>query len=286
MDFKLIDTHCHAHFQAYKEDMDAVVERALSQGIRLITVGTQSTTSKTGIDLAEKYDGVWAAIGLHPSHLHAQEFFDDNELPPSKRVTGKIKTRAEHFDPEYYRQLAAHPKVVGIGEFGLDYFHHPPGLDVEQMKTDQKISVREQLKFASSVDKPVIIHCRDAHPEQHELLQSEIENGGLKRRGVIHCFTGSVSEAANYLELGFLISVTGIVTFSKELQATVKQIPLDKLMIETDAPYLTPAPHRGKRNEPSYVKLVAEKIAEIKGISLEEVATVTTTNAIRLFKLT
>ncbi len=200
-------------------------------------------------------------------------------------MTGKIKTRAEHFDPEYYRPLAQHPKVVAIGEFGLDYFRLPPGVDLETVTTDQKIAVREQLKFASSVDKPVVIHCRDAHADQYRLLQDEIDNGGLKRRGVIHCFTGSAQEAAVYRELGFLVSITGIVTFAKDLQATVKNIPLEQMMIETDSPYLTPAPFRGKRNEPSYVTHIAAKIAEIKGISLEEVAEVTTNNAVRLFKL-
>jgi TatD DNase family protein len=285
MNWKLIDTHCHVHFQAYKEDMEKVVERALENGVGMITVGTQSSTSKNGLELAEKYDGVWATIGLHPNHLHAQEFFDDNELPPSKRVTGKIKTRAEHFDPDYYRPLAQHPKVVAIGEFGLDYFRLPPGLDLETVITDQKIAVREQLKFASSVDKPVVIHCRDAHADQADLLQNEIDNGGLKRRGVIHCFTGSAAEAARYRELGFLVSITGIVTFAKDLQATVAKIPLEQLMIETDSPYLTPAPYRGKRNEPSYVEHIARKIAELKDISFEEVAQTTTENAIKIFKL-
>jgi TatD DNase family protein len=285
MNWKLIDTHCHVHFQPYKEDMEKVVERALENGVGMITVGTQSSTSKNGLELAEKYDGVWATIGLHPNHLHAQEFFDDNELPPSKRVTGKIKTRAEHFDPDYYRPLAQHPKVVAIGEFGLDYFRLPPGLDLETVITDQKIAVREQLKFASSVDKPVVIHCRDAHADQADLLQNEIDNGGLKRRGVIHCFTGSAAEAARYRELGFLVSITGIVTFAKDLQATVAKIPLEQLMIETDSPYLTPAPYRGKRNEPSYVEHIARKIAELKDISFEEVAQTTTENAIKIFKL-
>ena len=285
MKWKLIDTHCHVHFQAYQTDMEAVIERSLAAGVGMITVGTQSTTSKNGLALAEKYDGLWATIGLHPNHLHAQEFFDDAELPPSKRVTGKIKTRAEHFDPEYYRPLAMHPKVVAIGEFGLDYFRLPPGVDLEAVTSDQKISVREQLKFASSVDKPVVIHCRDAHNDQSDLLQNEIDNGGLKRRGVIHCFTGSVADAQRYRELGFLISITGIVTFSKELQAVVKDIPLEQLMIETDSPYLTPAPFRGKRNEPSYVELVAKKIAELKNVSFDEICATTTANAVRLFKL-
>lgn len=281
MTLRFIDTHCHVHFQAYKEDMDAVVQRAQAAGVGMITVGTQSTTSKNGLELAEKYDGVWATIGLHPNHLHHQEFVDENEVDTSQT----IKTRAEHFDPAYYRELAQHPKVVGIGEFGLDYYRIPPGIDVEQLKRDQAESVRAQLQFATEVGKPVVIHCRDAHDDQIALLKEEIDRGGLARRGVIHCFTGTADEAVRYRTLGFLVSITGIVTFAKNLQETVRQIPLEQIMIETDAPYLTPTPYRGKRNEPAYVEHVAAKIAELKGVSIDEVARVTTQNAVQLFRL-
>ncbi|MCH8049727.1 TatD family hydrolase [Patescibacteria group bacterium] len=285
MNFKLIDTHCHVHFQAYKEDMDQVVQRALDEGVAMITVGTQSTTSKNGLDLAEKYDGVWATIGLHPNHLHKQEFFDQNELPPEQRGTGKIKTRAETFDPEYYRGLVSHPKVVAIGEFGLDYYRLPADVERAQIIEDQKASTQLQLQFASEVDKPVVIHCRDAHQDQFELLREEVSRGGLERRGVVHCFTGTPEDAERYREIDFLVSITGIVTFAKDLQKTVQDIPLKQIMIETDAPYLTPEPYRGKRNEPRYVKFVAEKIAQIKGVRAEEVAEITTANAKNLFNL-
>lgn len=295
MNLRLIDTHCHVHFQAYKDDMDEVVKRALENGVGMITVGTQSTTSKKGIELAEKYDGVWATIGLHPNHLHKQEFFDENELPNETQISlengvstnaaEKIKTRAESFDAEYYRELAKHPKVVAIGEFGLDYYRVPPGVDLYQLKEDQKSACREQLRFASEVNKPVVIHCRDAHEDQAALIREEIARGGLTRRGVIHCFTGTAQEAAVYHELGFMVSITGIVTFGKNVQEAVRQIPLEQIMLETDAPYLTPAPHRGKRNEPKYVEQVAKMVAELHGVSVEEVARITTENAIRLFGL-
>jgi TatD DNase family protein len=297
MDYRFIDTHCHIHFQAYKEDMDAIVKRSLEAGVGMITVGTQSTTSKNGIDLAERYDGVWCTIGLHPNHLHAQDFFDDNELPPpvtegkGEAVLSKhdgpahIHTRAERFDWDYYRELAKHPKVVAIGELGLDYYRVPPGVDLESLKQDQKDQAREQIRFATEVDKPVVIHCRDAHADQAELLREEIDRGGLARRGVIHCFTGTAEEAAVYAELGFYVSFTGIVTFGKNVMAAAKVIPLSQIMIETDSPYLTPAPHRGRRNEPVNVEHVAAKIAELKDISVEEVAKVTTENAVRLFGL-
>lgn len=283
MTYQFIDTHCHVHFRAYDGEVDDVVKRALDAGVGMITVGTQSTTSKNGLALAEKYDGVWTTIGLHPNHLHAQEFIDENELDPT--MTDVIKTRAEYFDPAYYRQLARHPKVVAIGEFGLDYYRVPPGVELDAMKRDQTESVRAQLAFATEVDKPVVIHCRDAHADQAALIRDEIARGGLSRRGVIHCFTGTALEAAMYRELGFLVSITGIVTFAKNLQEVVRQIPLEQMMIETDSPYLTPAPNRGKRNEPVNVTFVAQKIAELKGIGVDEVARVTTANATRLFNL-
>jgi TatD DNase family protein len=288
MDFKLIDTHAHVHFQAYKDDMDEVVKRALERGIGMVTIGTQSTTSKKGIELAEKYEGVWCTIGLHPNHLHAQEFFDDNELPPEMKGdedSTKVKTRSEKFDPAYYAELVKHPKVVAIGEFGLDYFRIPPGADLESVKADQFLAVRQQLHFATQYQKPVVIHCRDAHADQAALLKEEIDNGGLERRGVIHCFTGTAKEAAVYRELGFYVAFGGIVTFGKNVMEAAKEVPLEQIVLETDAPYLTPAPNRGKRNEPLGVEIVAQKIAELKGISLEEVAKVTTENAQKLFGL-
>ena len=282
---KFIDSHCHVHFQAYKDDMDEVVERALHEGVGMITIGTQSTTSKNGIALAETYDGVWATIGLHPNHLHKQEFFDDNELSPEEQAAGKIKTRAETFDPTFYKELVQHPKVVAIGEFGLDYYRIPPGVDVDQLKTDQQAACADQLSFASQYEKPVVIHCRDAHDDQINLLANEIENGGLHKRGVIHSFTGTADEARNYHELGFLLGFNGILTFSKDLQQALKDIPLEQIIVETDAPYLTPPPHRGKRNEPAYVAFIAEKIAEIKGVPIDRVAEQTLHNTKQLFDI-
>jgi TatD DNase family protein len=187
---------------------------------------------------------------------------------------------AETFDVEYYRALAQHPKVVAIGEFGLDYYRVPEGIDLEALKNLQKESVRQQLQFAVDMNKPVVIHCRDAHADQIELLK---EQPGC--RGVIHCFTGTAQEAAEYAKIGFLVSITGIVTFGKNIMDMVREVPLEQMMVETDSPYLTPAPYRGKRNEPANVALVAQKIAEIKGVSFEEVARRTTENAIRLFGL-
>lgn len=276
MKYKLIDSHAHVHFNAFKDDMDEVIKKSLAEGVAMITVGTQKTTSKRAIEVAEKYEGVWASIGLHPNHLHKQEFEDTNEL---------IKTRSEAFDPDFYRELVSHPKVVAIGEFGLDYYRIPPEVDEKQMMEDQKKSCAEQLQFASEVNKPIIIHCRDAHFDQYEILKNEIDSGGLAKRGVIHSFTGSKTDALGYEKLGFKLGINGIIHFSKDLQKVIRNVSLEQIVIETDAPYLTPPPFRGKRNEPRYVKHIAEKIAEIKDISFDEVAEITTNNTIKLFQL-
>ncbi len=278
----MIDTHCHVHFQAYKDDMDAVITRTLEKGVRMVTVGTQSTTSKKGIGVAEQYDGVYTTIGLHPNHTCEQHFQDDLE---------EIKTRCESFDMEYYRDLAKHPKVVAIGECGLDYYRIPPEVDRATLIEKQKVEVRKQFDLADELNLPVVIHCRDAHADQVAILKEYIEAGRMKRRGVVHCFTGTIEEARAYHAIGFLTSFTGIITFPPRksegaisaLQQVVRDCPLEMMMLETDAPYLTPEPHRGERNEPWMVEFVAAKVAVLKGITVEEVDRVTTANAEKLF---
>lgn len=291
----LIDSHCHVHFRAYDHDMDDVIKRTLEAGVFMITVGTQKDTSRYALEVAERYDGVWATVGLHPNHLTKQEFFDEDELPPPDAVLSyekkasdpgaRVRTREELFDLEYYRTLAEHPKCVAIGECGLDYYRIPEDADVEIVKEKQRATVRAHFDLATEMNLPVSIHCRDAYVEQTQMIREYTQAGKLKRRGVIHCFTGTESEARAFIDLGFLISFSGIVTFGKNLQEVARALPLEKLLIETDAPYLTPAPDRGKRNEPWKVKYVAEKIAELKGVSVEEVAHRTTENATSLFHL-
>lgn len=271
-----IDSHCHVHFNAYAQDMDEVIRRSLEAGVFMITVGTQRDTSRRGLEVAEKYDGVWATVGLHPNHLTKQEFNDDDELPP-------IKTREEEFDVDFFRSLAAHPKCVGIGENGLDYYRIPEGLDPEVVKEKQRATVRAHFDLATEMDLPLSIHCRDAYAEQEKIIREYVGAGKIPRRGVIHCFSGTLAQARSFLELGFHISVTGILTFSKDLQKVVRDLPLENLLVETDAPYLSPAPERGKRNEPWKVKYVSQTLAELKGVSLEEVARVTVENTLRVF---
>ncbi|MBI4591840.1 TatD family hydrolase [Candidatus Uhrbacteria bacterium] len=282
---KLIDSHCHVHFNAYREDMEEVIKRTLDCGVFMITVGTQKDTSKYGLEVAQRHEGMWATVGLHPNHTVEQEFWDDDELPPEEQTTPKIKTRAEAFDMRYYRELAMHPKCVGIGEFGLDFYRIPEGVDRAQVIRRQEETMRAQFDLATEVNKPIVIHCRDAYPQQAIMIREAIGAGKLARRGVIHCFSGTLEEAQAFIDLGFYISFSGILTFAKNLQEVAKVLPLDRLLVETDAPYLTPAPDRGKRNEPWRVEYVAQKLAELKGVTFEEVAEQTVKNTKQIFGL-
>lgn len=278
----LIDTHCHVHFNAYKDDRDEVIRRGLSAGVKMITVGTQKDTSRVAVETAREYDGLWASVGLHPNHLTAMEF-DEDEMP--------VKTRTESFDKEYYRALASDPKVVAIGECGLDYYRLPANVPIEDVKKTQEETFRQHVELAVELKKPLIVHCRDAHDDVLRILDEYVRTPTHQCVGVIHSFTGTWHDAERHLEQGFHIGINGIVTFpprkgaSDPLPDVVRRIPLDRLLLETDAPYLTPIPFRGKRNEPAHVRFVAEKIAELHNVSVEEVARQTTQNARTLFNL-
>lgn len=273
---KLIDTHTHVNFRAFSEDADPVIERALSNGVWMINVGTQFETSRRAVEIAEQYsDGVYATVALHPIHLFAHHV-DEEET--------SFQAADEEFDPQIYKDLIlSSTKVVGIGEFGLDYYRLPPELDERVVKAKQQEVVIEHLLLARSVDKPVMIHCRDAYPQLAALLRENKYEGA----GEIHCFTGTWVEAKPFLDMGFYIALNGIITFDKtgRSEEVVKNLPLEYMILETDAPYLTPLPYRGKRNEPSYIKYVAEKIADLKGVELSEVERITTANARKLYKI-
>lgn len=283
----LIDTHCHVHFNAFRDDMDDVVRSALAEGVRMIAVGTEAGTSAAGIALAERYEGVWATIGLHPSHVFGGHH-DEGELAEAPR--------GERFDPAAYAAMAAHPKVVGVGEIGLDYHYDYAGVSPEEMKAREAEAFEAAARLAIAHDLPVVIHCRDAHEDQLALITNiwGPYKEGEPPRGVIHCFTGTRHDAERYLELGFLISFTGVITYpprksdvaaGKELLTdVVRWVPMDRFLVETDAPYLAPVPKRGERCVPSFVKLTAQKVAELKGIPFEDVAAATTANALRLFR--
>lgn len=283
----LFDTHCHVHFNAFKDDMDDVVKAALADDVAMITVGTQKDTSANGVKLAERYGRVWASAGLHPSHLLPGRV-DEDEVA--------FRSRNETFDPDYYRELLRHPKVVAVGEMGLDYYREHGEVPLKEQKRLQAEAFTAGAELAKSEDLPIIVHCRDAHDDQIELL-TKIHGpyvSGDPPRGVIHCFTGTVRDAERYFDLGFLISFTGIITFPPRktdveagrelLTDVVRWAPLDRILVETDAPYLAPVPMRGKRCLPQYVRFVAEKVAELKGIDAKEVEEATTKNALRLFR--
>lgn len=251
----LIDTHAHLDMPEFKDDCDDVVKRAQDAGVEyILTIGTTLESSRAAVQLAEKYACVYAAIGVHPHEV--------KDLRPS--------------DAAALRELAKQKKVVAFGEVGLDYYYeHSP-------RDDQKTIFREMLREARALDLPIIVHDRDAHEDTLQILSEE---WSPELGGVMHCFSGDAAMAMRLIEMGFLLSIAGPVTFPKaeSLREVVRQIPIEHLLIETDAPYLAPQPARGKRNEPSYVRHVAETIAKIKGLSFEDVARITSGNAMRLF---
>ena len=283
----LIDSHCHINFSAYKDDAKAVIGRALASDTWLINIGSQHSTSARTIKIAENYPkGVYAVVGLHPIHL-----VDD--ITESVVIDGKkheITTKCEEFDYDKYRELAkSSTKVVGLGETGLDYFYFKEDTDIEAHQKTQKEVFTGFIKMGQELDLPLVIHARGRKDDPYGVYDDIL--GILKVTGascgVAHCFGGNLRQAREFIKLGFYIGFTGIVTFknkAEEVQDLVKELPLDKILIETDAPFLSPEPYRGKRNEPAYVKLVAQKVAELKNLPISEVSDTTFNNAKNIFK--
>ncbi len=299
MTLRLYDTHAHTQFNAFKDDGHEVIRRTLAAGTWMNLIGSQIDTSKRAVEYAEKYtEGVYAIVGLHPTHLFST-YVDEDEI--------QFKSREEEFDPAVYRELAKSKKVVGIGECGLDYYRLSEALEksehdhdrlgptpaLAEVKEKQKVVFRQQLDLAHELNLPLSIHCRDsstgltagAYDDLYDVLVEKTYTPSLQ--AAMHCYLGTWEQAQKFLDLGLSISFSGIVTFksAKALQEVARQVPLDRLLVETDCPYLTPEPHRGERNEPAYVEFVARKIAELKGVSFDEVARVTTENARKLFKI-
>lgn len=277
----LIDTHCHLNFSAYKDDLDQVLQRTFAAGMKVINVGSQNTTSKRAVDLAQAHPGkLFAAVALHPIHLH-ETFVDEVEIP--------FKSRKEHFDAAYYAALAEEKGVVAIGECGLDYYRIPDGLNEKDFKAKQKDVFLQHIALAQEKNLPLILHCRASKekPQEAYLDMLDVLLHAKYTNGVVHCYTSDVEVARKFLDSGFMISFTGVITFpnAKQLVDVVKYVPLDRIMIETDAPYLAPQPVRGQRNEPLHVKYVAEKIAEVKGMPFVEIEKKTTKNAEMFFSL-
>ncbi|HBA36607.1 TPA: hydrolase TatD [Candidatus Falkowbacteria bacterium] len=281
-----IDTHAHVNFSAFKDDADEVIRRAFDNNTWMVLVGSELKTSNRALNYANKYEkGVYAAIGLHPVHLE-EGLVDTGETGDLAGFTA----RAEEFDYGSYEKLAKFEKVVAIGEIGLDYYHLDPTKNLPALKKKQQEVFAQQLLLARSLDLPAIIHCRQAHDDLLMLLQEFKEEYGRlipndRPWGVVHCFSGDEDLAWKYFKLGLLISFTGLITFSQQWDDLIRKTSLDKIMIETDSPYMTPEPYRGQRNEPLLVQYVANHIAKIKNIKLEKVAEITTATARAFFKI-
>ncbi len=274
------DTHAHLNFTDFIRDRDSLVKKCLKNNVWLINVGTNFFTSQKALNIAQEYEqGVYAAIGLHPGNLEAEftENLESETKGPLKNIIG------EEFNYQGYKKLAQDKKVVAIGEIGLDYFLKPESKKrLERFKKEQDFLFHQQVRLAKELDLPMILHCRRAHEDFLRILRKLYSSYDRKFQGVIHCFTGNIGQARKYIELGFLLGFNGII-FKLNLKDIIKKVPLDKMLIETDCPYLSPPGYDKKRNDPLGVKFVAEEIASIKKLSLEEVAHQTTQNAQKLF---
>lgn len=277
---KYIDIHSHVQFNAFDADRDEVMKRAFENDTVVINVGTQIDTSKNAVALADKHEkDVYAIVGLHPIHTGAS-YHDKKELGEGGK---EFTSRGEIFDKDAYRELLKNPKVVGIGEVGLDYYR----MDEESIAKQREAFIA-QIELANEVGKPIMLHIRN-NPENKDrnayFDALEILKEHAKVKGDVHFFAGGLEEAKAFLDFGFTLSFTGVITFATQYDEVIKNTPLDMIMTETDCPYVTPAPHRGKRNEPMYVREVVKKIALVKGISEDEVANTIMANAQRVFKI-
>lgn len=270
---KFVDIHSHLNFPEYDADRDAVISRMKEAGVWTITVGTNLETSRSAVALAETSatpggdGGIFACVGLHPA--------DDPAATWDEVVAAQ------------FAELARHPRVVAIGECGLDYFRleKDPALAEAQKKRQRDIFLA-QIELAIAVDKPLMIHCRDAYADVYDILAArKREAGGEKLRGNMHFYAGDLATAAQYIDLGFTLSFTGVVTFTRDYDDVIRAVPTDSLMSETDAPFVAPVPYRGTRNEPTYVPEVVTKLAEIRAVDAEEMRQTLVQNAVRTFKL-
>ena len=253
----LVDSHAHLDDKRFNRDRDMIIKNLNSNGIEsVVNIGADLKTSKASVELADKYENIYAVVGVHP---HSASEVTEESL-------------------DKLREFSKNPKVVAIGEIGLDYYYDNSPRDL------QRKWFKEQLKLAKELKLPVVIHSRDATQETFDLIK-EAQDGKL--RGVMHCYSSSLEMALEYIKLGFYISLGGPVTFknAKTPKEVAEAIPLEKLLIETDGPYLTPVPYRGKRNEPMFVKYVAEEIARIRNLDLGQVIEATNKNTKELFKI-
>jgi TatD DNase family protein len=253
----LIDSHAHLQDREFNKDLDKVLARATEAGVeKIVCIGFDYMSSRQGMDLARRHKSIFATVGIHP---HDAKTLDEQTL-------------------EKLYDLALKPRVVAIGEIGLDYYRNL------SPREQQKKAFIEQIKLAQELEKPVVIHDRDAHQEVLEIIKKE--KAGING-GVMHCYSGHIPLALELIKEGFYISFAGPLTFknAKKSHEVAQKIPLDRILIETDCPYLSPEPFRGKRNEPAQVKLVAQKLAELRGMKFEEIARITSNNARKVFRI-
>lgn len=272
---KFFDSHTHTQFAAFAKDQNSVIERALKAGVWMVNIGTQKDTSAKAVKIAEKFpEGVYAAVGLHPIHTE-RSYHDAQELGGEKEFI----SREEGLDYDFYKRLAKNPKVVAIGECGLDYYRL--GTDTKEKQTAVFL---KQIELAYELKKPLMVHCRQAFADLIKILTSESKNLN-SAPGIIHFFSGTIEDAKKLLVMGFSFTFGGVITFVRDYDEVIKYIPLDRIMLETDAPYVAPIPYRGKRNEPAYVEEVARKLVEIKNTNINTVATQTSQNAKDIFQI-
>ena len=261
----MIDSHCHPNFPQYDLDRDELIIRTLKEGGGMIAVGTNLATSSEVVALAEKYEKIWASVGTHPTDLSSEGAVDN------------------------FLQFMSHNKVVAVGEVGLDYYR----TEDQKEKARQKEVFKQFIQLAQDFNKPLILHCRcsprttDAYSDALEILDGVARPPKFSKEnlGVVHSFTGDYSTAQGFIKRGFLIGLNGITTFSGQHEELISQLPLDKILLETDSPYLAPIPHRGERNEPLWLKYVAEKISQVKNITTEQVVAASDQNCQKLFRI-
>lgn len=273
----LFDAHGHIHFPLYDADRDEVISRAKKAGVKMISVGTQASTSESAIKLSKQYpEDIWATVGFHPNHLAENWHHDKKE---------QSDAGPEVFDIKKLSLLAEDKKVVAIGECGLDYFRLKENSGPQKLK--QKEVFIQQIRLAQKLRKALMMHNRpstgsdDAYLDALDIL--ETENATVPR--INHFYVGSLEVTKKLVSAGFYFTFGGVITFARDYDEVIKYIPLERILLETDAPYVAPMPYRGKRNEPAFIVKTAEKIAEIKGITFDEVADVTSATAKKIFKI-
>ena len=272
------DSHTHLNLAAFDEDREEIIKKTLEQGVFMINVGTCYETSKKAVEIAQQYENCWATVGLHPGHTIPMKI-DKNEL--AINTNGNV-SEAETFN-EKFELLLKESKVIAIGECGLDYSYLKDFSEKDRIKykKTQEEEFRKQIQIAKKYNLPLSLHIRDLYEKALIILEEEKYKG----EAVFHFFTGNITQAQKILEKGFYLGFSGIITYSETMNDIIKAVPLEKILIETDAPYVAPVPYRGDRNEPIYVKEVAKKIAEIKKLPLKEIEEATFNNALRLFRI-